>query len=196
MVIAYLRVSTHKQHLDNQKDEIERYALNNGIQIDRWVTEVVSGKKSTRERELGKLLKKMKGGETILVTELSRLSRTLHEVMAIMAVCLEKGITIYSTKDGFSFDDSINSKVLSFAFGLVAEIEHKLISQRTKEALAHRRSEGIILGRRAGSSPKIKLLNDNQNDIVNRLSLGHSQAQICRDYKVSVTTFKVFLSQL
>ena len=96
----------------------------------------------------GGLIRRMKHGDTLIVTEISRLSRTLTDLMAIMGKCLEKGINLYTTKEGYSFDNSINSKVLCFAFGLVAEIERNLISMRTKEALALRKAEGVVLGRK------------------------------------------------
>ena len=140
MTVAYLRISTEKQHLKNQREEILRFAASRDLHVERWVTEVVSGRKSGRERKLGNALARMKRGDTLVVTELSRLSRTLTEIMSIMGMCLERGIVLYSTKYGSAFDDSINSKVLCFAFGLAAEIERNLISMRTREALAARRA--------------------------------------------------------
>lgn len=158
MTIAYLRVSTGKQHLENQKEEIEKFAARKNLTVNRWVTEVVSGKKKEHDRKLGRLLKSLKRGDVLIVTELSRLSRTLLDIMSILHRCLEMNITVYSTKDGYAFDNSINSKVLAFAFALVAEIEHNLISMRTKEALAHRKSEGVRLGRPPGKGKQNVLL--------------------------------------
>ena len=103
-----------------------------------------------------------------------------------------KNITIYSTKDGYAFDNTINSKVLCFAFGLVAEIERNLISMRTKEALALRKAEGVILGRKKGSITKLKILVDNELEIIDRLKKGESMASICRIYGVSTDTFSKF----
>ena len=171
-VIAYLRVSTEKQHIENQKEEIRRFAETRGLTIDRWVTETVSGKTQNKDRKLGPLLRKMNSGDTLIVTEISRLSRTLTEIMSIMGHCLEKNIILYSTKDGYAFDNSINSKVLAFAFGLVAEIEHNLMSMRTKEALALRRAEGIHIGRPAGSNVKLRILIDNRKEIAAMLRQG------------------------
>ena len=189
MVIAYLRVSTSKQHLVNQQDEIRRFAHTKEIEVSRWVTEIVSGKKNQKERKLGRVINQLKPGDTLIVTEISRLSRTLTEIMTIMGKCLEKNITIYSTKDGYAFDNTINSKVLCFAFGLVAEIERNLISMRTKEALALRKAEGVILGRKKGSITKLKILVDNELEIIDRLKKGESMASICRIYGVSTDTF-------
>ncbi len=140
MVIGYLRVSTGKQHPANQKNEISRFAEGRGLEVEKWVTEIVSGKTRESDRKLGRLLKRMHKGDILIVTEISRLNRTLTDIMNIMGKCLEKGINLYTTKEGYSFDDTINSKVLCFAFGLVAEIERNLISMRTKEALAVRKA--------------------------------------------------------
>ena len=143
MVIAYLRVSTEKQFLANQKEEILRFAEKNGLAIDKWYTETVSGSVSTKERKLAPLLRQMKPGDTLIVTEISRLRRTLLEIMTILNSCIKKQVVLYSTKEGYVFQNDINSKVLGFAFGLMAEIERNLISMRTKEALARRKQEGV-----------------------------------------------------
>lgn len=162
------------------------------MEIDRWVTEVVSGKKDQKDRKLGSILRRLKNGDTLIVTEISRLSRTLTEIMTIMGHCLDKGITLYSTKDGYAFDDTINSKVLCFAFGLVAEIERNLISMRTKEALALRKAEGVQLGRRKGFCPKFRILSENYADIVEMLRNGATIVSVYKKYQVSVDTFKAF----
>lgn len=189
MIVAYLRVSTGRQNPENQKDEIQRFALEKNWEIDRWVTEIVSGKKSKEERKLGYLLKTLKKGDVLLVTEVSRLSRTLTDIMSIMGVCLKKGIHIYTTKERYVFDDTINSKVLCFAFGLVAEIERNLISLRTKEALALKRSEGVILGRRKGSCVKLNYLLQNSVKIENMIKKEYSISKICRVMNVSRDTY-------
>ena len=128
----------------------------------------------------------MKRGDTLIVTEVSRLSRTLTDLMAIMGKCLEKGINLYTTKEGYSFDNSINSKVLCFAFGLVAEIERNLISMRTKEALALRKAEGVVLGRKKGSYTKM-----NDADRKPKGHRWHVEAELydCR-YMQAFSTFR------
>ncbi len=195
MVIAYLRVSTGKQTLANQQNEISKFTDSRNMRVDRWVTEVVSGKKSGRERKLGSLVRRMKKGDTLIVTELSRLSRTLTDIMAIVCELLKKEVRLYSTKDRYSFDDTINSKVLCFAFGLVAEIERNLISLRTREALALRREQGIVLGRRKGSYTKLQQLIDDRVKIVRMMNCGKSIAAICREYDVARNTFDRFRKQ-
>lgn len=189
MNIGYLRVSTGKQHPENQQDEITRYAAENGMTVDKWVVEIVSGKKVYNGRKLGRILARMRKGDTIIVSEVSRLSRNLTDIMTIMGNCLKKGINIHTVKERYRFDDSINSKILCFAFGLVAEIERNLISLRTKEALALRRSEGVVLGRPHGSSPKLQILLDNEELIQDLLDSGATVLSICRRLGVSKDTW-------
>lgn len=193
MTIAYLRVSTVKQHAENQKNEIQRFAQENGLAVDRWITETVSGKTSKNRRKLGKVLRSMRRGDVLIVSEVSRLSRNLTEIMSIVGECLEKGVDIYSIKERYHFDDSINSKVLCFAFGLVAEIERNLISQRTKEALALRKAEGKTLGRRKGCCPKKEILEANRDDIVSMMRRGAQKKEICEKYGVSSETLRTFI---
>lgn len=192
MVIGYLRVSTTNQDPGNQKNEISRYAEKNNIEIGTWVTDTISGKADWKKRNLGKVVKKLNEGDTLIVTEISRLSRSLHEIMTIMKYCVDNKITIYSTKDGYTFDESINSKVLSFAFGLAAEIEHKLISQRTKEALTHLKAQGKILGRKKGSGAKMNKLIANKREILEQLKSGYTLNAICKKQKISYRTLYRF----
>ena len=192
MIIGYLRVSTGKQNPANQQDEIRRFAESRNLSVSQWVTEVASGKKKGCDRKLGKLIQRMKCGDTLIVTEVSRLSRTLTDLMAIMGKCLEKGINLYTTKEGYSFDNSINSKVLCFAFGLVAEIERNLISMRTKEALALRKAEGVVLGRKKGSYTKTNLLMENRRVVIGMLNRDCSITDVCKRFGISRDTFAKF----
>lgn len=192
MTIGYLRVSTDKQHPANQQEEIRRFAENKKLIVNRWVTEIASGKKSERDRKLGVLLRSLNKDDTLIVTEISRLIRTLTDIMAIMGKCLERGINLYTTKEGYSFDNTINSKVLCFAFGLVAEIERNLISMRTREALALRRAEGVVLGRRHGSYTKTNILIENRSVVISMLNRGKSINDICRHFNLSRDTFAKF----
>lgn len=194
-VIAYLRVSTEKQFLENQQEEIIRFAEKNGLDIDRWYMETVSGKVSSKERKLAGLLNRMKRGDCLIVTEISRLSRTLLEIMTILNSCLKRGIVLYSTKEGYVFQNDINSKVLGFAFGLMAEIERNLISMRTKEALERRRKEGKHLGRKKGDAPKMDMLHANRMSLVRDYRRGKSCAELARRMGVSRTTMFRFLKK-
>ena len=196
MIIGYIRVSTGKQHPENQKDEILRYASMNGWTVDKWVVEVVSGRKHVKGRKLGGLLRRMKRGDMLIVSEISRLSRSLTDIMSLMGHCISKGIYVYTIKEKYCFDDSINGKVLCFAFGLVAEIERNLISMRTKEALALRKAEGKQLGRKVGFCPKMEVLKNNEEKIREMLNKGVPNKDIYNKYKVSKSTFNKFKNTL
>lgn len=193
MVVAYLRVSTEKQFLANQREEILRFAESNGLMIDKWYTETVSGKVSSRDRKLSGVLSRMQKGDTLIVTEISRLSRTMLEIMTILNSCIKKQVVLYSTKEGYVFQNDINSKVLGFAFGLMAEIERNLISMRTKEALARRKKEGVKLGRRKGSCPAMNVLREHKRQLVRDAKRGISCSELARQMGVSRTTMSRFL---
>lgn len=158
MIYGYIRVSSDKQTVENQRFEINNFCNKQNIKIDKWIKETISGTQKLEKRELGKLLKKMKKEDILICSELSRLGRNLLMIMGILNECMNRDIQVWTIKDNYRLGSDINSKVLAFAFGLSAEIERNLISQRTKEALARKRAEGVILGRPIGSkSSKTKL---------------------------------------
>ena len=153
-VVAYLRVSTEKQFLENQREEITRFAEKNGMSIDKWYTETVSGSISSKERKLSGLLDKMRPGDSLIVTEISRLSRTLLEIMTILNSCIKKEVILYSTKEGYVFQNDINSKVLGFAFGLMAEIERNLYNPKNEKTVLEKRKRKVRPERRKNENGK------------------------------------------
>ena len=158
MIYGYIRVSTDKQTVENQRYEINQFCVKNLMVIDKWIEETISGSKKIEDRKLGKLLKRMRKDDVLVCSELSRLGRNLLMIMGILNECMNRDIQVWTIKDHYRLGSDINSKVLAFAFGLSAEIERNLISQRTKEALARKRAEGVILGRPKGrKSSKTKL---------------------------------------
>lgn len=158
MIYGYIRVSTDKQTVENQRFEINQFCERQEILVYKWIEETISGSKDVNERKLGKLLKKMKRGDILICSELSRLGRNLLMIMGVLNECMNRDIQVWTIKDNYRLGSDINSKVLAFAFGLSAEIERNLISQRTKEALARKKAEGVVLGRPKGSkSAKTKL---------------------------------------
>jgi putative DNA-invertase from lambdoid prophage Rac len=165
MIFAYIRVSTDRQTVENQRFEILKFADQKKIHVDKWIEETISGVKKYHERKLGKLLKNLKKDDILIVSELSRLGRNLMEVMSILHDCMDRDSKVYAIKEGYKLGNNINSKVLAFAFGLSAEIERNLISQRTKEALARKRSEGKTLGRPKGSLSKKTKLTGKEEEI-------------------------------
>jgi DNA invertase Pin-like site-specific DNA recombinase len=188
MNYGYIRVSSEKQTVENQRFEINRFAEQNGITIDGFIEETITGTKNYDKRKLGSLLKKVNDGDLIICSELSRLGRSLYMIMNILSLCLSKNCKVWTIKDNYRLGDDIQSKVLAFAFGLSAEIERDLISQRTKEALAARRAAGVILGRPKGrKSAKVKL-SGKDNLINGLLNEGVSKSQIARILKVDRMT--------
>ena len=150
MTYGYIRVSTDHQTVENQRFEIKNFCKRNNLKVDGWIEETISGTKNYSKRRLGALLKKVTKGDMIICSELSRLGRSLFMIMDILNICMTKECQVWTIKDNYRLGDDISSKVLAFAFGLSAEIERNLISQRTREALARKKAEGIVLGRPRG----------------------------------------------
>lgn len=144
MNYGYIRVSSDKQTVENQRFEILRFCEKEQIKVDGWIEETVSGVKNYDKRQLGKLLGKVKANDLIICSELSRLGRSLFMIMEILNQCMSKDCRVWTIKDGYRLGDDIQSKVLAFAFGLSAEIERNLISQRTKEALARKKQRVLF----------------------------------------------------
>jgi DNA invertase Pin-like site-specific DNA recombinase len=190
MVYGYVRVSTEKQTVENQRFEIENFCEKEKLKLGAWVEETISGTKKVEDRQLGELLKTLTKGDVVICSELSRLGRNLLMIMSILNRCMEEGIKIYTIKDNYRLGDDISSKVLAFAFGLSAEIERNLISQRTKEALARVRAQGIKLGRPIGSfAPKEKLkLNKFRDSIIDGILSGVKITKLCRELGVCYIT--------
>lgn len=193
MNYGYIRVSTDRQTVENQRFEIEKFCLEKGIVIDKWIEEVISATKKMEDRKFGSLLKKMKKGDLLVVTELSRLGRNLMQIMSILHDCMEKDLQVYTIKERYELGNNINSKVLAFAFGLSAEIERNLISMRTKEALARKKAEGVILGRPVGSKSKNLKLTGKEKQIKRLLKQRVSKSAIGRILKVHRLTVSSFI---
>ena len=192
MIYGYIRVSTDRQTVENQRYEIKRFCQENNLQVDKWISETISGAKEVDKRRLGKLLKGVRKDDIIICSEISRLGRSLFMIMSILNHCMEIGAKVWTIKDNYRLGDDITSKVLAFAFGLSAEIERKLISQRTKEALARKKSEGVQLGRPKG--PGKRILDGKEKQIKAMLAAGLTKVQVSKAYGIHVSTFHEFLT--
>jgi putative DNA-invertase from lambdoid prophage Rac len=193
MIIGYIRVSTDRQAADNQRFEILKFVDEKKWTIDEWVEETVSGAIKVKERRLGSLLQKMQANDVLVATELSRIGRSSMEIMSILHDCMERNIKVFTTKERYELGNNINSKVLAFAFGLSAEIERRLISQRTIEALARKKKEGKKLGRPKGSLAKITKLTGKENEIKLLLEKKVSVSAIARILEVNRLTVRNFI---
>lgn len=195
MVYGYIRVSSDKQTVENQRFEINTFCQHQGVTIDGWIEETISGTKNYDKRRLGVLLNMVQKDDIIICSELSRLGRSLFMIMEILSLCMKKECRVWTIKDGYRLGDDIQSKVLAFAFGLSAEIERNLISQRTKEALARKKAEGVVLGRPKGrkSSPDKYKLSGKELLISELLKNGTSRRKIAKICKVDRNTLARFI---
>ena len=193
MIYGYVRVSTDKQSLQNQKFEINNFCQMQQIKIDKWIAEMISGTKDFEKRKLGILLKKLKKYDILICSEIYRLGRNLLQVMTILNFCMQKEIQVWTIKDNYRLGADIQSKVLAFAFSLSAEIERNLISQRTKEALSRIKASGRKLGRQFGSRNKKHILDGKEKDILKLINKGLPKKQIAKLMRVSIFTLYQFL---
>ena len=195
MNYGYIRISTDKQTTENQRFEIQNFTDKRQIFINEWVDETISSTKKLEIRKFGALLQRMQKGDVLIVSELSRLGRNLMQIMKILHDCMEKDVMVYTVKENYELGNNINSKVLAFAFGLSAEIERILISQRTKEALARRKAEGQILGRPKGSKSQMRKLTGKEDDIKSLMNKKISYSAIGRILGVHRLTVSSFVRE-
>ena len=196
MIYGYIRVSSDKQTVESQRFEINNFCKKENIVINDWIEETISGTKNYTKRQLGNLLKKVHKDDIIICSELSRLGRNLFMIMEILNICMTKECRVWTIIDNYRLGDDIQSKVLAFAFGLSAEIERNLISQRTKEALARLKSEGKSIGRSIGkrnNTLNVVCLSRHEY-IIKQLNKGMSIPQIAKRIKVARGTLYRYLA--
>lgn len=195
-VIGYIRVSTDKQTYKHQRFEIEQYAKNQGLKIDDWIEETISSRKALKNRKLGTLLENLGENDILITCEISRLGRSLLEVMRILETCLNKNCQVWTLKENYRLGNDIQSKVLAFAFSLAAEIERNLISQRTKSSLANLKASGKKLGRPFSAESKKLKLSKNARKVQNLLAKGISKSQIAKILGVQRSTLRRFIERM
>ena len=195
MIYGYIRVSTDKQTTENQRFEIEQFVNKNSMIIDQWINETISATKALNKRQLGKLLNRLQTGDVLIASELSRLGRNLLQVMSILHMCMDKEVQVWTIKDNYRLGTDIQSKVLAFAFGLSAEIERNLISQRTKEALLRIKAEGKVLGRPIGRRSTYVKLSGKETLVRELLNNNISKSGIARITGVHRITVAKFIRE-
>ena len=196
MIYGYIRVSSDKQSTTNQRFEIKLFAKNHGIKIDKWIEETISTRAPLHKRKLGQVLENLEDGDMLIATEISRLGRSLLEIMKILQNALDKNCKIWTLKENYRLGSDIASKVLAFAFGLSAEIERQLISQRTKASLDKLKAQGKKLGRPLGAKSRWLKLSKNMQKIEQMLNNGFSKSEIARQMHVDKVTIKRFLDRM
>ena len=195
MIYGYIRVSSDRQTVENQRFEINNFCRRQELPVDDWIEETISGTKNYDKRRLGRLLRRVGKDDIIICSELSRLGRNLFMIMEILNICMTKECRVWTIKDNYRLGEDIQSKVLAFAFGLSAEIERNLISQRTREALARKKAEGVVLGRPKGrkTAPEKHKLYPQRELIRGLLAEKVSKRQIAILLKVDRGTLNRFL---
>ena len=193
MTYAYIRVSTDKQTVENQRFEINKFLKTTGLKIDFWIEETISGTVSPKKRNLGKILEHVQQGDIIVCSELSRLGRNMFMIMSILNILMERGVIIYTVKERYKLGEDLTSKVLAFAFSISAEIERTLISQRTTEALRRRKADGVKLGRPKGKKNSHYKLSGYEKKIITMLNEGYPKTLISKQLNVSTSTLYSFI---
>lgn len=196
MIYAYYRVSTDEQDYENQKSGVVRYCEYKGLEIDKEVIEEgVSGKIEYKKRKLGKLIKKLKSGDLLIVSELSRLSRSMTDTFDMVKVLKDKGVNIYCVKENMEINDSALGLMIMSVFAFSAQIERERISQRTKEALAKKKADGVHLGRPYGSRNKISKIDKDDYLVGAMVMQGVNFSEMARRIGVDRNTLRRYVKE-
>lgn len=194
-IFVYLRVSTDAQDTQNQMHGILEYCQQHGITPDGVQEDTASGRLDWRTRKIGQLLSAADKGDAILVAEVSRLARSTLQVLEILKMAAEQGVSLVIVKNGLRFDNSMQSKITATILGLAAEIERDFISMRTREALAKRKLAGKRLGRPPGALAKEYKLDSCRAEIERYQRLGINRTAIAKLLGVSRPTLREWLSR-
>lgn len=192
--IAYLRVSTDHQDVDNQRHGILEYANLHQLTSLQFVEDTASGKLSWRKRQLGITLNTLQPGDTLLFAEVSRIARSTLQVLEVLEYCTEHKINVHIVKQNIAFDGSMQSKIIATVLGMAAEIERDFISMRTKEALAARKLKGVVLGRPKGPAANTKL-DRHRDQIQSLLNKGVSKRSIAKIIECAPSTLYDYIKR-
>ncbi len=183
-VLAYLRTSTDSQDLKAQKVEVWEYAQRQNLSIDSYISISISSRKSRRARRIEELLGQLEEGDTLIVTELSRLGRSTGEVIDIIDGLVARDICVIVIKQNLIFNkeqDDMQSLAMLTLLSLFAEMERMMISKRTKEALAVRKQLGVRLGKPVGTIQN-SIYDKDRNRIIRLLADGVSARKISANH--------------
>lgn len=193
-IIAYCRTSSKGQCLEYQRKEIEKY-LGESVSVDKWVEEQLSAKKTLTKSKLKTTLKTLKEGDILITSEISRLARDLDSIMDILHICISKGCEIWTIRENYKLKNDLPSKVILFAYGLTSELEHNLISQRTKNALNSIKSSGKKLGRPFSAKSKKLMLDENDKKLRKMLAENKTIHRIAKELGVHHVTVKRYMER-
>jgi DNA invertase Pin-like site-specific DNA recombinase len=191
--IAYLRISTTDQDVEKNKADILHLANNKRLGQVQFIEETISGTVSWKKRKIAPIIEQLQKGDNLIVSELSRIGRSMLEIMQVLSIAMEKGIHIYAIKGDWKLDDSLQSKIMAMVFSMAAEIERDLISKRTKEALRAKKAAGVKLGRPKGIG-KSKL-DQYRIEIEGMLNNGSTQKFIAQKYGTTEANFSLWMKK-
>jgi DNA invertase Pin-like site-specific DNA recombinase len=192
-VIGYLRVSTEEQDIEKNKAAILSFANEKRLGPIDWIEEKISGTVHWKQRALGQTLAGMKAGDVIIVSEISRLARSMGQIIEIIEYCKQHDIAVYAVKGAWELNGNIESKIMLYLLSMFAEIERDLISLRTKEALAARKQAGVRLGRPQGSGHS--RLDEHRTEVLSLLKNGSRKNFIAKKFNVSDGTLYNWLQR-
>lgn len=196
MIAAYLRVSTDKQDIANQRYLIEGYAEQKNLTIDKWVEESVSGRSRFRNRQIWELIEDLKKGDSLIVSKISRIGRNMFDLNGFFGDCIYRGIKVIAIRDNFILEDTLSCRIMANSMALVADAEVENIRQNTKMALARKKAEGQTLGRPVGSRNRRRgVLDRAENEVFRWLGKGKSQVWVAKKFGVSRKTLYNFLKE-
>jgi DNA invertase Pin-like site-specific DNA recombinase len=196
MLYAYIRVSTDTQTVENQKFAIEEYCRENSLKVNKWINEIISGKIDVRQRKLGGLIGLMKKGDMLICSEISRLGRDMLMLMSVLNECVIKGVKIIAIKGNYRLENNLTSKIFAMAYSISSELEREFISQRTKDALARKKAEGVKLGHPVGVKNKNRKLLNKESEIQTLIRDKISIAEIARIFEVDRGTVSRFVKDM
>ena len=193
--VAYLRVSTGQQDAGGQRLAILEHARRQGFRIDEFIEAIASTRADAKRRRLDQLMGSLEPGDRLVVSELSRLGRSLGEVVGLLDAIAKASVTFVAVKEKIRFEgrQDLQTKVITTLFALFAEVERDLISERTREGLARARASGKKLGRPKGSLG-VSRLDDREDEIRRFLDLGVPKTSIPRITGVSRPTLYNFIA--
>lgn len=194
MIYAYYRVSTDKQDFTSQRYGVMEFCHQRGLSIDKEIIDDgISGTVIAGKRNLGKLLKILKSGDTLIVPELSRLGRKTQDILNTCQILLRKKVKVYFVKQAIYLEDTPTSNILITIFSAFSQLERDLIAQRTKEALAKRKMEGMVLGRPKGRKSNHYKWTGKEEKIKALLNKKLTKKEITKKLKISFPTLKKFI---
>jgi DNA invertase Pin-like site-specific DNA recombinase len=196
MFFAYIRVSTDSQSVENQRFAIEEYCSKNSLKVNKWVKETISGKTAVKDRRLGALMNKLKRGDTLICSEISRLGRDMLMLMSVLNECVCKGVRIIAVKGNYRLENNLHSKIFAMAYSISSEVERDFISQRTRDALARKKAEGMKLGHPKGIKNKNKKLTGKEKEIRSLVNDNVPLIKIAQIFNVDRGTLTRFIKDM